>query len=556
MFGNGTKTSHGITGRNKETGEIVRSHFNSSMCAHVWAQGTQTFGQSSTGNLYFYGRALFSYRDSAPIAWLFPNGAALISQDSYSVTTTGHQREAYMAARGATYYVPDLNELLRYADMTPAYGDIDSCNEFEIRIESSLRDRNHIRRYVSERIAPIGELSEESARFLLSLCGLSRSFEKIRREAIAKAGRAKRAAKREKQKRAIAYLSGVAKAYRAGAPKMAEILAGKASQWELGRPDHAAQRLIDEAQARIRAARAAAGKANTPAPVWRDAWRAHQALADLAPDLARAIANRERAESLKNRIEIRRRLVQAFRLSHSENFGTRFSAEDSNFEKANAIARACEVKARAARILAQHLHGPLGQGRNSFAAISARLDRLSVTLQDFAQKIRESESFAAMRAEFERQEIERKAREIAEREAREAQARADWLAGKIMDPAPYFAKDNGAAYIRAINVERDSAGNITGGILETSRGAEVPLVAAIRAFRFIKLIRQRGETWHRNGARVPVGHFQIDSIQPSGDFVAGCHRFDWRDVESLAISLGVADLAPDDSALVRQPRAA
>jgi hypothetical protein len=556
MFGNGTKTFHGITGRNKETGAPVKSRFDNAMCAHVWAQGTQTFGQSSNGNLYFHGRALFSYRNTAPIGWLLPDGAALISQDSYSISTNGHQWDARRAARGAIYSVPDLDDLLREAGRTPAGGEVNYCLNFEARIDSALSDRAHVRRYVAARIAPIGNLSEESARALLARCGLARSLDKIRRDAIAKAERAKRAARKAEQKAAIDRLKGTAKIYRQGAAAMAENLAGQATQWQLHAPESTALALIEAAQKRIRKARGAAGKASTPAPVWRDAWRAHQALPDLAPDLARAIEKRARALSLADRRAARRRLVRAFRLAHSENFGTRFGAEDSDFEKASAIVRACEKKARTAADLAQHLHGPLGAGRTSFAALSARLDRLSAELDDFARCARASESFAALRAEFDRQAIERKAREIAEREAREAQARADWLAGLPVDRRPYFSRDNGAAYVRAVNVERDSAGNITGGTLETSQGADVPLVAAIRAFRFIKLVRARGQSWHRNGARVPVGNFQVDSIQPTGDFVAGCHKFDWRDVESLALSLGVADLAPDDSAVVRPARAA
>jgi hypothetical protein len=46
-FGYGHKTSHSGQAVNRETGERVASRFSNDMAAHVWAQRTQTFGQSS-----------------------------------------------------------------------------------------------------------------------------------------------------------------------------------------------------------------------------------------------------------------------------------------------------------------------------------------------------------------------------------------------------------------------------------------------------------------------------------------------------------------------------
>ena len=98
-------------------------------------------------------------------------------------------------------------------------------------------------------------------------------------------------------------------------------------------------------------------------------------------------------------------------------------------------------------------------------------------------------------------------------------------------------------------MQRDSAGNITGGKLETSQGADVPLVHAVKAFRFIKLVKERGQGWQRNGAQVRVGHFTLDSIDTDGNMKAGCHNFEWQDIEALATRLGVFELPPSDDAL-------
>jgi hypothetical protein len=135
----------------------------------------------------------------------------------------------------------------------------------------------------------------------------------------------------------------------------------------------------------------------------------------------------------------------------------------------------------------------------------------------------------------------RHAKETAEREA--------WLAGQ--PGARFHGLDSqGMAYIRAIDVTRDSEGNVTGGTLQTSQGATVPLAEALRAFRFLKLVRARGEAWAANGQRIRVGGFQVNRIEANGDFQAGCHRIAYAECVRLAMRLGVADIAPDDSAVI------
>lgn len=111
-----------------------------------------------------------------------------------------------------------------------------------------------------------------------------------------------------------------------------------------------------------------------------------------------------------------------------------------------------------------------------------------------------------------------------------------------------------AELIRATGVERDASGAIVGGLLETSHGADVPLAHAVKAFRFVKLVRERGETWRRNGRTIRVGHYQIDAID-AGGFTAGCHRINWGEIERLARELGVLDAPADDSAVIQSAHA-
>jgi hypothetical protein len=140
-------------------------------------------------------------------------------------------------------------------------------------------------------------------------------------------------------------------------------------------------------------------------------------------------------------------------------------------------------------------------------------------------------------------------------ERKNAEELAAWIAGGG-SKRPSFGYRLEKTYLRAVNVERDSAGAVTGGELQTSKGADVPLTHAIKAFRFLKLCRERGKGWTHNGHSIRVGHFTVDSIQPDGSFKAGCHNISWDEVARVTRELGVFDLAPADSALESTQHAA
>lgn len=171
-----------------------------------------------------------------------------------------------------------------------------------------------------------------------------------------------------------------------------------------------------------------------------------------------------------------------------------------------------------------------------------------------------SDAAAIVRADMEREKRERAEAEQRERErerfAKAAEFRRAWLAGERGYSADggRLSDETGGALIRATGVERDASGAIVGGTLETSHGADVPLPHAVKAFRFVKLVRQRGETWRKNGRTIRVGHYQIDAID-AGGFTAGCHRINWAEIERLARELGVLDAPADDSAVIQSAHA-
>jgi hypothetical protein len=154
------------------------------------------------------------------------------------------------------------------------------------------------------------------------------------------------------------------------------------------------------------------------------------------------------------------------------------------------------------------------------------LDRAPVTLETLGVAVAE--------------QLERVARaEAAAREARMEAARATferetklreaWLSG---EPTAYYhgRAPDGSALLR-----------VKGETLETSLGADVPLSHAVRVFRFVKACRDKGEAWVRDGHSLRVGAFTVDRIEACGDFVAGCHRIAWSEVERIARQLGLIE---------------
>lgn len=153
---------------------------------------------------------------------------------------------------------------------------------------------------------------------------------------------------------------------------------------------------------------------------------------------------------------------------------------------------------------------------------------------------------AAAKREREAAAARKRAAEAAE-ERRKAAADdfAAWRRGeRYAAPAEWRVSPDGAAYVRR-----------NGDTLETSQGAAVPWDHAVKAFRFIKLCRERGEQWETNGRVIRVGHFQIDCITAEGDMRAGCHFFKWEEIERLARAEGVFDAPPSAEAVEYRERA-
>jgi len=136
---------------------------------------------------------------------------------------------------------------------------------------------------------------------------------------------------------------------------------------------------------------------------------------------------------------------------------------------------------------------------------------------------------AECRAIEERERVQRQ-REEAKRRKEEAKRRQEalervqlWVDGQI-DRCPGY----GPIRLRIVGEE-----------LQTSHGARVPLAHAVKAFRFIKRLHDKGQVYERNGHTVHLGQFALDAVDEHGNVTAGCHNVAWEEIQRVAILAGI-----------------
>lgn len=626
--------------------------FDNAMAAHVWAQQNQESGRSHNGNLFFEGRAIFSYGRHYCAGYIMPaelarpgfrfNGNSaplgLYNADSYPISTGRHVSYVRRAIRGAPHAVPGLTELAREFERA-AYQIQPRPDVSPEAMRGRLAEARDMARKAIEShcAAPENWPGLATVAALFGAAGADNPERRAaalerRKDSAAKA----EAAKRAKEKASRADSEARAWAARSVAEVLAEMRAEARGPYF--RADPAARQWAERGRALHRLARHAKAKgwtrmaadlraiykairAEIPGfdlaearrarvSVWqRNKRKLRDGLARLAtlemrPDADSApihagrmaalnLAEALRAEGDGNRGAWAARPARAAGLcpeelaasldGKAERLGKVAEVLAEAKRRADARARLAEVRAALADLAAgldsvapemlpaiakraeaarRHVwgfarHAPLYKG-DSCKPLYAMPGAWAVAgwTPDKAgrlHRILAAHAEAAKRAEAEA----KRAIEAAQR----AEAIQTWretgratFAGPN-GPQPWrgrLADAQGGALLRVADVARDESGAVTGGRLITSQGAEVPLTHAIRAFRFLKLCRERGTAWRANGKTLAVGHFRVDSVDAQGNFVAGCHRINWPEVETVARAVGVLDLAPADTAEARE----
>lgn len=98
----------------------------------------------------------------------------------------------------------------------------------------------------------------------------------------------------------------------------------------------------------------------------------------------------------------------------------------------------------------------------------------------------------------------------------------NWLNGTSNERPPY---------------ELGTYARIRGNIVETTRGASVPLEHATKLARVYRITVRRGGADWRDGAGPMVGHYRVNKIGADGSLVIGCHEFSPTEAERLAVLL-------------------
>lgn len=465
----------------------MQTKFSNDMVAHVWANQSQEYGQSNNGNFYFQGRVLYSYGSHYIVGIIAHDGRAILNSDSSTMTTSGkHKPAAWWAVRGReSFSIPSLTGI--YRAILSATSPADYAGQW-MNPETAKRE---LRAYLD---AHGLELSAEAGAYLYGLFSRGDwSKERARLESKASKAkeRAERRAKAALRAEAAQWAAMPLAAFRA---RLAAI-AGNDSEY-------ARQRQFAEITGSLYHAHRGAGGARIKAAVWERL------------KIARAFVERD-----KRRGEGFRALRKAIATLRQIQSG--------------------DVRGLSWRTIRQPgaweaLDSALCCILGSAPAVRPSLRAKLQSYQQRAERVLEAAKRRAHRIE----QAER-ARRAAEQFARDAEKRRAWLAGESVG---YFhgSDAQGGALLRAVDVELDGC-NVRGGTLQTSWGAHVPLAHAVRAFRFVKAVRESGRAWEAAGRTIRVGHFGIDRIEATGDFRAGCHVINWPEIERLALELGVFD---------------
>lgn len=149
------------------------------------------------------------------------------------------------------------------------------------------------------------------------------------------------------------------------------------------------------------------------------------------------------------------------------------------------------------------------------------------------QAIRDRESKnSAKRAEQTRLEKIQRQKEEAERAEK-------WRNGEYVG-----SLYNTPVMLRLTNTVEQELDEPIGMIVQTSRGASVPVAHALRGLRFVRAVVAKGIPYVRNGHTLRLGHYPIDRIDADGTLHAGCHVIPYSEIERIAPALETFNIAP------------
>lgn len=441
----------------------MKRSFSTDMCAHVWAQQTQSEGYGPNKSIYFEDSRIYSYGAHYCIGMIMPDGVTLLNDSRYSVTTSKHRTMVRYAVSNRTrIYVPDLTGI------TDLLGVINSTPPADRR-----QYRAHMRGVVKARLGTGYDMRDDTSEYLLGLVGFKLTeLEKIKNEVL----------RDRLRDTALANKKRLAMAKQLAKTPFEPSRLVNPDKWQILR---AVEQNRKQARDTFRDLRDLKGKLSA-----RD-------IAALKARRAAQLAYAAKYERVLERDESRGKVRNILKLIRKQ------KEIDQYFSVGTYLGWLENLAIHGSRYMTNATRVQL--------AVSTRAARAAYEAKKRAQK--------------------------ADQFAWEAIKRQEWLDG-IGSSHGRYSDELGGALLR-----------IKGDTLETSHGASVPLAHAIKVFQFVKLVKQRGKPWHTNGKTIRVGHFTLTSIDTSGNFVAGCHRINWPEIERVAKLANVFDLEVSEGAL-------
>jgi len=120
---------------------------------------------------------------------------------------------------------------------------------------------------------------------------------------------------------------------------------------------------------------------------------------------------------------------------------------------------------------------------------------------------------------------------------REAKAREKAQIEQAKKQAEYLADWRNDPTMRTIGMHGlPVALRLSGDIVQTSHGAEIPVSDALRLWPVIQRVKG-GEKDYTPG--MPIGNYRLTQIKTTGDIVVGCHNIPFSEIEAVSKLLGL-----------------
>ena len=78
-------------------------------------------------------------------------------------------------------------------------------------------------------------------------------------------------------------------------------------------------------------------------------------------------------------------------------------------------------------------------------------------------------------------------------------------------------------------------------IIETSQGANIPVIAARKLWRLISAARNSKKAFDVRIVKMRLGHYTLDSIGKNGDIKVGCHFIKYAELQGMAKTLNLLE---------------